>query len=171
MALNPRSPLLVAVDTNVALDLGDERKVVWDGLSTIRSRLRGGSLCVPPTVVEELVFALEDADEDWKRAAARKFFNQHRGWGFQFINFVPLGRDFVLRVARGLLEKQLFPAGELHDARILAEAAALGCSMLLTGDEHLRAIDFERLTFELQAFDLAAPVIATPREIVKKFFR
>ena len=37
--------------------------------------------------------------------------------------------------------------------------------------EHLRGIDFERLTLELQAFDVPAPVIATPREIVRKFFR
>ena len=54
---------------------------------------------------------------------------------------------------------------------VLAESALLSCSMLLTSDEHLRGIDFERLTLELQAFDVAAPVIATPSEIVRKFFR
>ena len=43
--------------------------------------------------------------------------------------------------------------------------------MLLTNDEHLRGLDFERLTLELQAFDVTAPVIATPREIVRKFFQ
>ena len=31
-------------------------------------------------------------------------------------------------------------------------------------------MDFERLTIELQKYDLTAPVIATPREIVRKFF-
>jgi len=51
------------------------------------------------------------------------------------------------------------------------ESALLGCTMLLTSDEHLRGIDFERLTFGLQAFELAASVVATPREIVRKFFR
>jgi hypothetical protein len=35
----------------------------------------------------------------------------------------------------------------------------------------LRGIDFERLAFELHSFDLAAPVIASSREIVRKFFR
>jgi hypothetical protein len=40
----------------------------------------------------------------------------------------------------------------------------------VTSDEHLRGIDFERLTLELQAFDVTAPIIATPREIVRKFF-
>jgi hypothetical protein len=37
--------------------------------------------------------------------------------------------------------------------------------------QNLRAIDFQRLSFELAAFDLTVPVIATPREIVRKFFR
>jgi hypothetical protein len=59
---------------------------------------------------------------------------------------------------------------EVNDGLILAEAALLNCSLLLTSDEHLRGIDFERLTFELQSFDLPTPVIATPREIVRKFF-
>ena len=36
---------------------------------------------------------------------------------------------------------------------------------------HLRGLDFQRLTLLLQDFDVAAPVIATAREIVRKFFR
>ena len=68
--------------------------------------------------------------------------------------------------ARGLL-----PDEETHDALILAEAALLGCGILLTSDAHLRGLDFQRLTLLLQDFDVAAPVIATPREIVRKFFR
>ena len=36
--------------------------------------------------------------------------------------------------------------------------------------DHLRSMDFARLAFELQAFHARVPVIATPREIVRKFF-
>jgi hypothetical protein len=32
-------------------------------------------------------------------------------------------------------------------------------------------MDFARLTIELQGFDLTAPVIATPAEVVRKFFQ
>jgi hypothetical protein len=59
----------------------------------------------------------------------------------------------------------------VNDAQILAESAVLGCSILLSSDEHLRAIDFQRLSFELAPFDVSVPVIATPKEIVRKFFR
>jgi hypothetical protein len=31
-------------------------------------------------------------------------------------------------------------------------------------------VNFERLAFELQSFDVPLPIIATPREIVRKFF-
>jgi len=42
---------------------------------------------------------------------------------------------------------------------------------LITYDSHLRDIDFARLTLLLREFDLGAPVIATPSEVVKKFYR
>jgi hypothetical protein len=47
----------------------------------------------------------------------------------------------------------------------------LECGILLTSDEHLRAIDHQRLIWVLTPHDLAPPVAATPREIVRKFFR
>ncbi len=37
-------------------------------------------------------------------------------------------------------------------------------------DAHLREIDPVRLTWELNAADVSVPVIATPKEIVRKFF-
>ena len=75
------------------------------------------------------------------------------------------------RIGSHLRETGLLPEEEVHDALILAEAALLDCSLLLTSDEHLRGVDFERLSFELQRFDVTVPVVATPREIVRKFFR
>ena len=43
--------------------------------------------------------------------------------------------------------------------------------MLLNGDAHLRVVNFARLSLLLGDFDVTAPIIATPREIVRKFFR
>ena len=53
----------------------------------------------------------------------------------------------------------------------VAESALLEARLLISSDQHLRGIDFERLSIELQAFDLTAPVIPTPAEVVRKFFR
>ena len=58
-----------------------------------------------------------------------------------------------------------------HPWLIIAESALLECRILLSGDAHLRGVDFQRLTLLLKDFDVAAPVIATPSEIVRKFFR
>jgi len=67
--------------------------------------------------------------------------------------------------------RQLLPGEEIHDALILAETVLLGCGVLLTSDSHLREVDHEQLTWGLSAHNLQSPVIATPREIVRKFFR
>ena len=99
--------------------------------------------------------------------AAHEFLRRHRTLGFQLLHTVPLGDAYVAKIAKRLLHAAVLPP----DARILAEAAVLGCSVLLTSDEHLREIDFQRLSFELASFEVGAPVIATPREIVLKFFR
>ena len=64
--------------------------------------------------------------------------------------------------------KDLVAAEEMNDSIIIAEAALLECRMLLSGDAHLRGVDFQRLTLLLKDFQVAAPVIATAREIVRK---
>jgi hypothetical protein len=53
------------------------------------------------------------------------------------------------------------------DTNVLLDLAAL----LLSSDQHLRNIDHERLMLVLSAFGLVPPVIASPLELVSKFFR
>ena len=75
-----------------------------------------------------------------------------------------------LEVARVIRTRQLLPVTEVNDSLILAETALLECGLLLTSDQHLRAVDHERLALVLNPFELVPPVIASPREIVRKFF-
>src|ERR1051326_9321988 len=171
MALKPNQALLLAIDSNVALDFADECDEVIDSLTTIRNRLRECTICAPPTVVLELGHAADFGESSEKRAAARKFLQLHRAWKFRLVHFVPARQAQIIAIADRLPAQGLMPEDEVNDSLILAESALLGCSMLLTSDEHLRGIDFQRLTLELQTFDAATPVIATPREIVRKFFR
>src|SRR5205085_1187068 len=122
-----------------------------------RRRLPDSSLLIPPTVSEELAWLADNAEGIAERKAARRFLAQHRSWSFQLLHTVPLGNLYVAGIAERLLQAALLPAAEANDAQILAEAATLGCSVLLSSDEHLRAIDFQRLSFELTPFELVAP--------------
>ncbi len=162
---------VLAADTNIGIDLARGNDSAFDALSTTRRRLPESSLLVPPTVSEELAWLADHAQETLVSEAALEFLHRHRTWGFQLLHTVPLGDSYVGRIAERLLRRALLPPSEVNDAHILAESAALGCSILLTSDRHLRAIDFQRLSLVLASFDLVAPVIATPREIIRKFFR
>jgi hypothetical protein len=64
--------MLVAVDTNVPLDLAAEVPAVLDALGVIRTRIAGARLITPPTVALELAWLSVFADEDDVRAAAQK---------------------------------------------------------------------------------------------------
>lgn len=151
-------------------DLADRLDDVVDAVSVIQKRLRGARFVIPPTVQHEL------ADWAWrgdgeKRESACKAIQLGRSWRLVPVNLVAVRHGIAERIAGRIREQGLIPEEEVNDSLVLAESALLGCSLLLSSDEHLRGIDCERLTLELQAFDVAAPVIATPREIVRKFFR
>jgi predicted nucleic acid-binding protein len=171
--MEPRShpSPLVAVDSNVPLDLADGNESVEDAVDTIRGRLSNARFVVTPSVFQELVHvALKDTFAA-RRALGRRALHQLKEWQFDPLEIVPVGHGIVESIAQRLRTTGLLPAEEVHDSLILAEAALLGCAVLLTSDAHLRGLDYARLTWELNACDVSVPVIATPREIVSKFFR
>src|SRR6266478_3432680 len=105
----PRSklPLLIAIDTNVALDFADNREEVIDSLATIRLRVKESTFCVPPTAVLELGHAADFGETPDKRAAARNFLEHHRRWNFRLVHFVPAGEEQVSRIAEYVREQEL----------------------------------------------------------------
>lgn len=162
--------MLIAVDTNVPLDLANGDDDVMDALGVLRRRIKAARLISLPTVNLELAYLSQFADEsDVKTAAQSSLRSLWRKWKIEPVNLVPVGHGIVEVIGAKLRSEGLIPSGETHDSFILAEAALLGCGILLTSDAHLRGLDFQRLTLLLQGFDVAAPVIATPREIVRKF--
>ena len=163
--------MLIAADTNVLLDLAEEVETVTDAVSTIRQRLREARFVVPPTALHELALAVRDGETERIRKTALRALSQLRAWGFEPLNLVPVGHGIVERIAEEIRREDLLPTEEKNDSLIVAESALLECRILLSGDAHLRGVDFQRLTLLLKDFDVAAPVIATPREIVRKFFR
>ena len=84
------------------------------------------------------------------------------------MNLIAVRHGIAERIAERIREQGLIPVEEVNDSLVLAESALLGCSMLLTSDEHLRGIDFERLTLELQAFDVTAPLSGNATRLARK---
>jgi predicted nucleic acid-binding protein len=145
------------------LDLADQREHVLDGLETIQNRLKPGRILVPPTVLQELVFLAEMADTAHERAQAQTALAHLRTWNLSIVNLVPVGHGIVEQIAGRLRTSELLSIEEYNDAIILAEAALLGCAILLTSDFHLRGLDFQKASVEMKTFDAEMPVIATPR--------
>jgi predicted nucleic acid-binding protein len=170
MARPPLRSPLIAVDTNVPLDLADDKEHAHDALDVVRRRLNPGRILVTPTVFQELVFLAEEPDGAIDRQQATRALHGLTSWGLELVSLVPVGHGIVGQIADKLQEARLLPAEEYNDGLILAEAALINCAILLTSDAHLRGLDFQRVSLELKAFDVGVPVIATPREIVAKFF-
>jgi hypothetical protein len=141
-----------------------------DALSTLCRRLDPQRLLITPTVFQELVYLADAGDTVDDRRKAARAMQCLAKWKLDLVNIVPVGYGLVEQIADRFQEIGLLPAEEHNDGLILAEAALLDCAILLSGDAHLRGIDFQRASFELKSFGLQAPVIATPREIVAKFF-
>jgi hypothetical protein len=170
MPAAPANPL-VAVDANVVMDLGRASESVLDALATIRHRLRFARIVLPPTAKLELMHIARQGDTANERDLALRGIAAARRSRIIPVNLMPVGHGIVERVAQQIRSEALLPSSEVNDSELVVEAAVLGARLLLTSDEHLRGIDFARLTIELQSFDLTAPVIATPLEVVRKFFQ
>lgn len=166
-------PLRLGVDTNVLLDLADGLDSVVDAFAVLAQRLPSSDVFVVPSVLDELAFLYESGETDFVRQLARRAMQlvREQKHGFRPLLDLTCPPALVEEVALELRSRDLLPQQEIHDSLILAEAALVGCALLLSSDEHLRGIDHERLTLLLNRFDLVAPVIATPREIVHRFFR
>lgn len=161
----------LAVDTNFLLDLADDTAASWEALETIRRRLPEPLILIPPTVIDELVAAHDDpADAEEQRLARIALTNLRTKWKFRPMDLEPVGHGIVERIAANIRERGYLPAEEINDSFILAEAALLGCVLLVTADNHLLDVPPGPLRLLLNAHDVAAPLIVSPRKIARDFF-
>ncbi len=163
--------LRLAVDTNVLLDWAEDVEDILDALNTIDARFPVADKLIPPATLQELAFLhLASPDLETRDRAARAFRKIHSENVFRPILELPFHSELTEELATLFRTHSLLPCEEINDSKILAQTILLDCDILLTSDEHLRGIDHQELTWLLNAQDLAVPVIATPREIVRKFF-
>jgi hypothetical protein len=165
----PSRPL-VAVDANVLMDLGAEVDRVIDAIYIIQVRLTSPRLVIPPTPQQELAHIARHADTTEERNRALSGISAARRWRIVPVNLMPVGHGIVERIGERLRHAGLLPAEEINDSFLVAETALLDGRLLLSSDEHLRGMDHRQLGLVLQEFDLSAPVIAKPGEVVKKCF-
>ncbi len=166
--------MLLAVNTNVLLDqaLGDAD--VLDAMEVIRERLTEARFIVTSTVIEELSRLAFRGDTDGERAAAATALQSMTAWGYEPLNIIPVGKGIAEQISFKLRSRGIIPEEEQNDAAIVAEAALIGCFILLSSDAHLLdAQKHPRFYPLLQecSVDGDKLIIAGPREIVRRFYR
>ncbi|MGA3171700.1 MAG: PIN domain-containing protein [Chthoniobacteraceae bacterium] len=166
--------LLVAVDTNVLLDQALADEDVLDALQIIRERMSSTRFIVTPTVLEELGRQADEDPKPAKREAAGRVLDHLIEWGYEPLNVIPVGKGIVEQISFKLRSRGVIPDEEENDASLTAEAALLGCGMLLTSDSHLldaQAHPKFREILKSCSVDGENIVIAKPRAIVTRFFK
>ena len=165
-------PRLVAVDSNILLALAENDDEAVSAWEVIRTRLRPVMLIVPPTVLDEVGHKAAQLPKTGLQPIAAKALRELRSrWMLQPVDLRSDQEAIVALAGRAIALSGLLPYAERNDALVLAEAAVLECALLVSKDSHLHGIDRTALKKILAAFDLPSPLIASPREIVKKFYR
>jgi predicted nucleic acid-binding protein len=162
----------VAIDTNFLFDLATDSEIAIEALEVIRKRLENPVVVVPPTVLEELMLACKHPKDERERTYAPIAMQRMiTTWKFQPVDLVPVGHGIVAIVADKIRERGYLPHEECNDAYILAEAALIGCALLVTSDAHMLNAPVGPLKLLFEAQDVTSPLIVSPRKLAKEFFR
>lgn len=184
---------LVAIDTNFPLILAEGNDIAVDALSVVRERVRPAEILIPPTALAELNFHAKKSPDLKLRTSARTALeNLHSRWHFHPADLNSAQEASVAEAARRILFSGLLPPEERNDAAIIAsprgikrpaprkvavspipqgESAVLNSILLVSNDSHLLKADHRRLGLLFRELDLPVPLIISPREIVRKFYR
>jgi predicted nucleic acid-binding protein len=163
-------PTLFAADTNFLLDLADGEEVAADARDVIKRRVPGALILVPPTVIDELSWGVQNWTGKKQQLAYTALTKLKSEWGFQPVDLIPAGHGIVELDAAHFTAVGLISENERNDSFIIAESALLGCAMLISSDHHLCDIDHQRLQSALREKDLSPLLVKSPRDIVKTFW-
>lgn len=161
-----KSPL-VAVHTNVLLDLADENDDCWDCLEALKRRRQLPRFVVMPTVLQELAYLADHGKSKAVRALAMTALQSLLSWGFEPLDLQPVGHGIVERIGDEIRSKGLLPDAERNDSYIIAEAALCECDVLVSSDTAITGIDQARLQELLQGFHVKPVAILWPRQVVR----
>jgi hypothetical protein len=161
-----KSPL-VAVDTNVLLDLADENEACWDCLDALKRRRQVPRFVVLPTVLQELAHLADNGKTKAVRSLAVTALQSLLSWGFEPLDLKPVGHGIVERIGDEIRAQGLLPDEERNDSYIIAEAALCECDVLVTSDTQPTGMDQKHLHRLLDSFHVKPVAILWPRQVVR----
>ena len=167
-----QKPLRVAIDTNFPLLLAQEHDDAIEALAVVHERVRPSEILVPPTALGELryqaAFERRAAQRELALTALTQLLPR---WHFQPVDLTSTEAAIAEEAARRGLHADLLPAADRTDAAIISESAVLIAVLVVSNDSHLLDVDHRRLGLLFRELDLPVPLIVSPREIVRKFYR
>lgn len=161
-----KSPL-VAVDSNVLLDLADDNDAVWDCMDALKRRRLVPRFVILPTVLQELAHLADHGGTKEKRQLALTALQSLIAWGFEPLDLKPVGHGIVERIGDEIRARGLVPDEERNDSFIIAEAALCECDILITSDAMLTGTDQQQLHALLASFHVKPVAILWPRQVVR----
>jgi predicted nucleic acid-binding protein len=153
-----------ALDANILFDLAEDQ----DYAHTLREVLqeRGAVLQVPPTVIQELVFAAQALRGKHDQIAFRALGSM-RDWNLVPIELAPVQHGIAREFVRRLIRRGYLPQTEENDGLILAETSLAQTPVLLTRDQHLLDIPAGALMAEINESHLCQLQIMHPKLLLR----
>ncbi len=157
---------LLALDTNLVLDLAEELDAAHDFRETFKER--GYGFRLPPTAAVELRWKSLNASRTSVCALASRALAHLRHWDIQPLPELgeveyAIAERFVTRLHLA----RLLPDEEINDGFILAECSLARIPALVTSDNHLLGIDETPLRLVFEEADLPVVTPVHPRRLLK----
>jgi len=159
-------PKLLALDTNLVLDLAEDLDSAHDFRETFKSR--GYGFRLPSTAAMELSWKARNDPAHRVRALATRALAGLRKWDIQPLSELgdldfAIAKQFVSR----LQYARLLPDEEMNDGLILAETSLAQIPALVTSDAHLLDIDETDLRLVFEECDLPGVTPVHPQKMLK----
>jgi hypothetical protein len=158
----------LSVDTNVLLDMAAGYGFAVEFRTTLQRK--GYSLHCVPGVLAELNALTKDDDKTMRERATTALENLIL-WDISPVHLTDVEKKYRENFMNFVAERGVLPAGEVNDARILADTAISNIPLLVTSDAGILDADEKELD---RAFDDAGLIrvkVARPKGLLKVFSR
>src|SRR5258708_6606628 len=169
-AARPIKQKYLAVDTNVLLDLAAGDDDALGAIKSVRQRIPGIIIRVVPTVIQDVAYLSEQADDRRVRSLATTALRSLVSkWKFELVGLIAVGHGITDLLAKEIRARGLLPEAEVNDSLIIAESALADCMLLLSSDAHMINIAAEELATLLIRKDVSHLLVQSPRQVCQKF--